>query len=67
MSAGWQWRVQARVPGGVCGWSTRVDRLNRETADDAAAYLAVKQPTWEIRLHDEETGEVVHVEKVSAA
>lgn len=66
MSAGWAWRVQARVPSGVCGWSTRVDRLNRGTADSTAEWLAERYPEWEIRLLDDATGEIVHVAKVSA-
>ena len=68
MSERWTWRVQVRVPDGAFDWITRVDKLNRDTADAEAHWLSgIVNPTWEIRLLNDAPGEIVHVEKVSAA
>jgi hypothetical protein len=61
--SGWLWRVEARTGGYLFGWSRIVDRLSRKVAGETAEFYAGRYPEWQLRLHDEETGELIHLGK----
>lgn len=67
MNAGpWTWKVQANAKNGLFGWVTKVDRLSWQYAMSAALKHAEDHPDWFVRITDDATGEVIHIEREAA-
>ena len=63
----WLWKVEATTPNSRFGWSTIINRLPQQAAWKSARNYADKNDGWMVRIHDEGTGEIIHVGKTGAA
>jgi hypothetical protein len=56
----WNVRVEAHT-GSAFGWLTYVKRLSYDKALETARQLSATHPLWQMRLVDDNTGEITHL------
>lgn len=60
------WKVQANAKNHLFGWKTVLDRLPLGAAEDIAKRHASINRDWFVRLVDDSTGEIRHIEREAA-